>query len=90
MNRGGAAVPDRFRIAAALLEEGVREKAYQAAVLFAARGEEPVLHLSAGAAHLSSVFDVSSLTKPLVATLFFMPRGIVPFLVALVDRRGRA
>jgi len=72
MTRGAAVVPDRFRGAAALLEEGVREKAFQAASLLAARGEEPMLHLSAGAARLSSVFDISSLTKPLIATLFFL------------------
>lgn len=65
-------MPDRFREAAALLEEGVREKAYQAAVLLAARGEEMLFHKAAGAARLSSIFDVASLTKPLVATLFFL------------------
>ena len=78
MTRGGDVVPDHFRGAAALLGEGIRERAYQAAVLLAARGEEPVLHLSAGAAHLSSIFDIASLTKPLVATLFF-----------LLDQQGR-
>lgn len=72
MTRGGEVPPDRFPEAAALLDQGVREKAYQAAVLLAARGEEPVLHLSVGAARLSSVFDVASLTKPLIATLFFL------------------
>jgi len=72
MNRNGAAAPDRFREAADLLEEGIREKACSAAVLFAARGEEPVLRLSAGEAHLSSIFDIASLTKPLVAALFFL------------------
>lgn len=72
MTRNGADAPDRFREAAVLLEEGIREKAYSAAVLFAARGEEPVLRLSAGEAHLSSIFDISSLTKPLVASLFFL------------------
>ena len=72
MTRGGDVVPDRFRGAAALLGEGIHERAYQAAVLLAARGEEPVLHLSAGAARLSSIFDIASLTKPLVATLFFL------------------
>jgi len=78
MTRDGDVVPERFRGAAVLLEEGIRAKAYQAAVLLAAQGEEPVLRLSAGAARLSSVFDVSSLTKPLIATLFF-----------LLDQQGR-
>lgn len=72
MNRNGAVVPDRFRAAAALLEEGIRERAYQAAVLLAEQRGETVLHLSAGAARLSSVFDVASLTKPLIAALFFL------------------
>jgi len=61
----------RFRKAEGLLEEGVRRKAYTAAVLLAARGEDVVWHAAAGEAHLSSVFDIASLTKPLVAALFF-------------------
>jgi serine-type D-Ala-D-Ala carboxypeptidase len=61
-----------FRDAAALLDRGVREKAYSAAVLLAARGEEVALHAAAGEAHLSSVFDIASVTKPLVAALFFV------------------
>jgi len=58
--------------AAALLERGASEKAYTAAVLLAARGDEVLLHAAAGEAHLSSIFDVASLTKPLVAALFFV------------------
>lgn len=61
----------RFRKAEALLQEGVRGKAYTAAVLLAARQEEVVCHAAAGGAHLSSVFDIASLTKPLAAFLFF-------------------
>ncbi|GAB4365012.1 MAG: serine hydrolase domain-containing protein [Deltaproteobacteria bacterium] len=72
MTRNEAVAQDRFREAAGLLEEGMREKAFQAAVLFAARGEEPVLRISTGTARLSSVFDIASLTKPLVAALFFL------------------
>ncbi len=63
---------DRFRESMELLESGTREKAYQSAVLLAARGEEVLLHGSAGGAHLSSLFDVASVTKPLVASLFYL------------------
>lgn len=62
--------PSRFGDAAALLERGVREKAYSAAVLLAARGGDVAFHASAGSARLSSVFDIASITKPLVAALF--------------------
>lgn len=61
----------RFRKAEELLQEGVRGKAYTAAVLLAARQEEVVCHAAAGGAQLSSVFDIASLTKPLAAFLFF-------------------
>ncbi len=61
----------RFRKTEELMEEGVRRKAYTAAVLLAARGEEVVFYAAAGEARLSSVFDIASLTKPLVASLFF-------------------
>jgi len=61
----------RFRKAQELLEEGARRKVYTAAVLLAAVGEEVACHAAAGEAHLSSVFDIASLTKPLVASLFF-------------------
>jgi CubicO group peptidase (beta-lactamase class C family) len=61
----------RFRKAVTLLEEGVRGKAYTAAVLLAAMQEEVVCHVAAGGARLSSVFDIASLTKPLAAFLFF-------------------
>jgi CubicO group peptidase (beta-lactamase class C family) len=63
---------ERFGKARELLHAGLREKAYSAAVLLAARGEEVVFHASAGEASLSSVFDIASLTKPLVAALFFL------------------
>lgn len=62
----------RFRSTQDLLEEGVRRKAYGAAVLLAARGEEIACHTAAGEARLSSVFDIASLTKPMVAALFFV------------------
>jgi CubicO group peptidase (beta-lactamase class C family) len=61
----------RFRKAEELLEEGARGNAYTAAVLLAARGEEIACHAAAGEARLSSIFDIASLTKPIVATLFF-------------------
>lgn len=63
---------DRFHEALFLLERGAAEKAYQAAVLLAARGEEILFHGSAGDARLSSIFDVGSVTKPLVASLFYL------------------
>ena len=68
----------RFGRAVERLGRGVDDKAYTAAVLLAARGEEVALHASAGEARLASVFDVASLTKPLVAALFF-----------ILDRQGR-
>ena len=61
----------RLRKAEGLLADGARGKTYTAAVLLAARGEEIACHAAAGEARLSSVFDVASLTKPLVACLFF-------------------
>jgi CubicO group peptidase (beta-lactamase class C family) len=61
----------RFRKAEGLLEEGVRRKAYTAAVLLVAVDEEVACHAAAGEARLSSVFDIASLTKPLIASLFF-------------------
>src|SRR4030067_2253430 len=63
---------DRFREARELLERGAVERAYQAAVLLLARKEEILLHESAGEAHLSSIFDVSYLTKPLVVHYFYL------------------
>ncbi len=62
----------RFHKAEELLKEGVGGKVYTAAVLLAARGEEIACHAAAGEAHLPSVFDVASLTKPMVAALFFV------------------
>ncbi len=69
--RGGSAA-GRFGKAAELLERGAAEKAYTAAVLLAARGDEVLFHAAAGEAHPSAIFDVASLTKPLVAALFFV------------------
>jgi CubicO group peptidase (beta-lactamase class C family) len=63
---------DRFRDALTLLQRGAGERAYQAAVLLVARGEEILLHGSAGEASLSSIFDIASVTKPLVASLFYL------------------
>lgn len=60
-----------FRRAGELLEDGIRAKAYTAAVLLAARGEHIAFHTAAGSARQSSIFDIASLTKPLVASLFF-------------------
>ena len=63
---------DRFRDAVTLLRRGAVDKAYQAAVLLVARGEEVLLHDAAGEAGLSSIFDIASVTKPLVASLFYL------------------
>ncbi len=67
----GASAAKAFGEAAALLERGASERAYSAAVLLAARGDDVAFHAAAGEARLSSIFDVASLTKPLVAALFF-------------------
>jgi len=69
--RAGSAAK-AFGKAAGLLERGAAEKGYTTAVLLAARGDQVLLHAAAGDAHLSSIFDVASLTKPLVAALFFV------------------
>ncbi len=74
-----------FREAADLLDEGVGEGAYAAAVLLAARGDEILYERSAGYGRAASLFDIASLTKPLAAALFLVlsqeghlsPEGIV-------------
>jgi len=83
--------PGPFAAARALLARGAAEGAYSAAVLLAARGDEVLLEASAGQARAASVFDVASLTKPLVASLFFVlvqqgkadPEGVVGEAVPL-------
>lgn len=72
MDTGATGENARFRKAVDLLGEGVRAKTYTAAVLLAAKGEEIALQAAAGEAYLSSVFDVASLTKPIVSALFFL------------------
>ena len=62
----------RFREAADLLEGGVREGAYAAAVLRIARDDEVLFERAAGYARAASLFDIASLTKPLTAALFFV------------------
>jgi len=62
----------RFREAADLLDAGVREGAYAAAVLLVGRGDEVLFERSAGYARAASLFDIASLTKPLTAALFFV------------------
>jgi len=59
-----------FREAADLLDAGVGEGAYAAAVLLVARGDEVLFERSAGYARAASLFDIASLTKPLAASLF--------------------
>jgi len=63
--------PD-FREAADLLDAGVGEGAYAAAVLLVARDDEVLLERSAGYARAASLFDIASLTKPLAAALFLV------------------
>jgi CubicO group peptidase (beta-lactamase class C family) len=62
----------RFREAALLLDGGVREGAYAAAVLLVGRGDEVLFERSAGYARAASLFDIASLTKPLTAALLFV------------------
>jgi len=62
----------RFREAVDLLDAGVREGAYAAAVLRVGRGDEVLCEQSAGYARAASVFDIASLTKPLTAALFLV------------------
>ena len=61
-----------FREAADLLDEGVREGAYAAAVLLVARDGEVLFERSAGYARAASLFDIASLTKPLATALFLV------------------
>ena len=63
--------PD-FREAADLLDAGVGEGAYAAAVLLVARDDEVLFERSAGYARAASLFDIASLTKPLAAALFLV------------------
>ena len=59
-----------FREAAELLDAGVDEGAYAAAVLLAGRDDEVLFERSAGYARAASLFDIASLTKPIAAALF--------------------
>ena len=61
-----------FRETADLLDAGVGEGAYAAAVLLVARDDEVLFERSAGYARAASLFDIASLTKPLAAALFFV------------------
>ncbi len=72
MAERAAGAAKAFEKATRLLDRGAAEKAYTAAVVLAALGDDVVLHAAAGEAHPSSIFDVASLTKPLVAALFFV------------------
>ncbi len=72
MTKRAGSAAKAFGQAAGLLELGVAEKAYASAVLLAARGDDVAFHAAAGEAHPSSIFNVASLTKPLVAALFFV------------------
>ena len=72
MTPAAAGKDPRFREAADLLDGGVREGAYAAAVLLVARGDEVLFERSAGYARAASLFDIASLTKPLTAVLFLV------------------
>src|SRR4030067_431415 len=73
MDKGGEEeIRKLFASVGKRLSVPVWEGAPPAAALLAARGEEILLHGSAGEARLSSIFDISSLTKPLVASLFYI------------------
>jgi CubicO group peptidase (beta-lactamase class C family) len=61
-----------FPDAADLLDAGVGEGAYGAAILLVGRGDEVLLERSAGYARAASLFDIASLTKPLAAALFLV------------------
>jgi len=87
-----------FREAADLLDAGVGEGAYAAAVLLVARDDEVLLERSAGYARAASLFDIASLTKPLTAALFFVlsqeghlsPEGIVAEILPFASPDPRA
>jgi CubicO group peptidase (beta-lactamase class C family) len=70
----------RFDRALTLLDRGTETRAWSAAALLVARGEEVVLHAASGGARPDSIFDVASLTKPLVAALFqgLVQEGALP------------
>ena len=72
MTPAAAGENPRFREAADLLDGGIPEGAYAAAVLLVARGDEVLFERSAGYARAASLFDIASLTKPLTAALFFV------------------
>jgi len=61
-----------FREAADLLDAGVGEGAYAAAVLLVGRDDEVLFERAAGYARAASLFDIASLTKPLTAALFLV------------------
>ena len=71
MTPAAAGEDPRFREAADLLDGGVGEEAYAAAVLLVGRNDEVLFERSAGYARAASLFDIASLTKPLTAALFF-------------------
>lgn len=72
MTPAAAGEDPRFRKAGELLDGGVEEEVYGAAVLLVGRGDEVLFERSAGYARAASLFDVASLTKPLAAALFFV------------------
>ena len=72
MTPGSAGKNPRFPEAADLLDGGIREEAYAAAVLLVARDDEILFERSAGYARAASLFDIASLTKPITAALFLV------------------
>jgi CubicO group peptidase (beta-lactamase class C family) len=90
--------PPGFLEAADLLDAGVREGAYAAAVLLVGRGDEVLFERSAGYARAASLFDIASLTKPVAAALFFVlaqegnlsPDGIAAEILPFTSADPRA
>ena len=88
----------RFLEAAELLDAGVGDGAYAAAVLLVGRGDETLFERPAGYARTASLFDIASLTKPLTAALFFVlsqeghvaPEGRVAEFLPLASTGTRA
>ncbi len=62
----------RFDRALTLLDRGTEARAWSAATLLVARGEELLLHAATGGARPDSIFDVASLTKTMTASLFHL------------------
>ncbi len=98
MTAAAAGANPGFREASDLLDAGVGEEAYAAAVLLVAREDEVLFERSAGYARAASLFDIASLTKPIAAALFFVlsqegnlsPEGIAAEVLPFASPDPRA